>query len=240
LLLILLIPIKSYAAIAEEERLNNFLKDTLKINNQDLDYHKNKFLEMDKFKHERAKTYQSSSNNSTRYKRSLIKDISSKYNLNPKNKKDYCDLMERLTFYFSSKIDDLKGSEAKFCSKEGDGCVQVLEYTYPGFDESDVGNEIYVYLISDYAGNPVGIWSLFKANFGITIENKKYFRIHQSPYSDLNSLTNLTEENFLKEKNNISYLKIDGCYIKEIYLKLDNSYIDPSYLQNSKTKNINN
>jgi len=213
-LAILLISVKSNALDNKDERnLDHYLKHYLKIKDYDLKSHKEVFYEMNQHKQENKKLKES---DKQKKRKGLINDIAIKYNLNPSKKGDYCIIMERVLFYLAS-MNDLMDEKSEFCDVDSYGCVRY----YPVFDQyTDENNDpIKLYIISDYKGVLIGIWSYFKEDHGRTIENVKYFRINQGRNND-NSFNLLgTVTGNLNNKNDASYLEVDGCHIKELRIK---------------------
>jgi hypothetical protein len=83
--------------------------------------------------------------------------------------------------------------------------------------------------VSDYTGNPIGVWSSFKADHGTVVRNNGYFRIHQERNGGHDVRFMTTEMKDGLSQKNISYLKIDGCYLREIHIEPNiNHFLKPS------------
>jgi hypothetical protein len=227
----LLMPIKSYA-ITPEEIANNTLEYTLKLQGINTPDHKKLWNEMRHLKEERE-------NPNFKGEKNLIKFLIQKYDLDPiNNAKDQCELMERITGYIvGSKyfggpdicINDIGCANNYATISEADSKV-LLKY---GELTDGEGSHGYLYLITDSYSRPIGVWSSFNKPFS---SKNGLYKILQGYREEGYNRLNFLIFNSGNDKN-ASYLKIDGCYIKEIHLKLDQVYIDPIYSKKSKTKN---
>ncbi len=230
LLVILLTPIRGYATTKDEAE-NNALEYALKLQGINTPYHKKLWTEMKQIREERD-------NSNFKGEKNLIKFLIKKYKLDPiNNSKDQCDLMERMVGYFKPI-----SRSNNFLQFTEDGYIKsyyiISESDYLGLlkygelNEGEGGGDEF-YIIFDNMQRPIGVWSSFYKPFSIT---QGFYKIGQGyreeSYNNLNYLVPLKN---LNKENNISYLKINNCYIKEIHLKLDSVYINPSY-----SKNLNN
>jgi hypothetical protein len=219
------LPINNSYAITNEEAENNALEYALKLQGINTPYHKNLWTEMKNLRKERE-------NQNYKGEKNLIKFLIQKYNLDPINKsKDQCELMERMVGYFKpiSKSNN-------FSQFTEDGYLKsyyiISESDYLGLlkygelnDGEGSGDEFYI--IFHNIQRPIGVWSSFNKTFSI---KEGFYKIGQDYREEsYNNLNYLIPQKNLNNGKNISYLKINNCYIKEIHLKLDSVYINPSY-----------
>ena len=234
LVMLLLIPLKSYATTNEEAEINA-LKYTLELQGINTPYHQKLWNEMKWLRKERDDP-------NFKGEKNLIKYLIQKYNIDPiNNSKDQCDLMERMVGYFKPV-----SKSNNFSQFTEDGYLKsyyiISESDYSGLlkygellDGEGSGDEFYI--IFDNIQRPIGVWSSFNKPFSI---KEGFYKIGQGYREEVyNNLNYLIPQKNLNNGNNISYLKINNCYIKEIHLKLDSVYINPSHSKSLIQKNLN-
>ena len=156
--------------------------------------------------------------------------MSSSENLDPINDpKDQCKLMEIITSFIVG-IMNFGGSKticinSVGCAKHysiisNDHMDYLLKYG-EGFEEDEYDS---LYLITDHYSRPIGVWSPFSKSFSTKSGNYEIIQGYKNPedYNELNLLKPVGYQ-YKNSESNISYLKIDKCYIKETYLNLQKS-----------------
>lgn len=231
LIIAILIPVQSYA-ITEEEAENNALEYALKLQGINTPSHKNLWMEMKRIRGERD-------NLNYKGEKNLIKYLIQKNNLDPINKSDdQCRLMEMMVGYIVGG--KYFGGASNYCA-DNSGCakhysilVQEKFDSLLKYGEGDgEGSYQDLYIVTDNYSRPIGVWSSFDKQFSI---KKGVYKIGQGykeeGYNHLSYL--IPQQKDSNVKDNISYIKINNCYIKEIHMKLDTVYIQPDYIKNYK------
>jgi hypothetical protein len=122
----------AWALQNQEERVEHYLTHYLKV--EDLNSHKKIFMEMSQFRSDQDEIHKNKPQSVLKSRKNLVEDVIKKYHLDPNKKEDYCNLMERLVFYFAG-IEDLLGTKPQSCSITKDGCIQRYPVLPANFDE---------------------------------------------------------------------------------------------------------